>query len=175
MSKNDQNGMFTDRDSFNPTVNAIPLSDVDTNAAKGQGSIGDLVKDASSQISSLVRSEVELAKTEVATSAKKAGIGIGLFAGAAIILAYSSFFLFFTIAEALDTWLPRWAAFLIVFVFMLVLVAILALIGLKQVKQVKKPEKTIESVNELKTVIPSKDTRGNAVRVQDHRDPGLYS
>ena len=105
MSNNNSDGMFTDRDSFNPQVNSIPLSDVDTHP-KGQGSIGDLVKDASAQISSLVRSEVELAKAEVATSAKKAGIGIGLFAGAAVILAYSSFFLFFTLAEVFDTFLP---------------------------------------------------------------------
>ena len=153
MSNKDRAGMFTDRDSFNPQVNAIPLSDVDTHA-KGQASISDLVKDASAQVSSLVRSEVELAKTEIATSAKKAGIGVGLFSAAAIILAYSSFFLFFTIAEALDTFLPRWLAFLIVFLFMLLLVIILALVGVKQVKGVKKPEKTIESVSELKTVIP---------------------
>ncbi|MGJ4091312.1 phage holin family protein [Corynebacterium macclintockiae] len=153
MSNKDRAGMFTDRDSFNPQVNAIPLSDVDTHA-KGQASISDLVKDASAQVSSLVRSEVELAKTEIATSAKKAGIGVGLFGAAAIILACSSFFLFFTIAEALDTFLPRWLAFLIVFLFMLLLVIILALVGVKQVKGVKKPEKTIESVSELKTVIP---------------------
>ena len=153
MSNKDRAGMFTDRDSFNPQVNAIPLSDVDTHA-KGQASISDLVKDASAQVSSLVRSEVELAKTEIATSAKKAGIGVGLFGAAAIILAYSSFFLFFTIAEALDTFLPRWLVFLIVFLFMLLLVIILALVGVKQVKGVKKPEKTIESVSELKTVIP---------------------
>ncbi|MCZ9304640.1 phage holin family protein [Corynebacterium sp. c9Ua_112] len=153
MSNKDRAGMFTDRDSFNPQVNAIPLSDVDTHA-KGQASISDLVKDASAQVSSLVRSEVELAKTEIAASAKKAGIGVGLFGAAAIILAHSSFFLFFTIAEALDTFLPRWLAFLIVFLFMLLLVIILALVGVKQVKGVKKPEKTIESVSELKTVIP---------------------
>ena len=132
MSNKQGEGLYTDRDSFNPQVNAIPLSDADARA-KGEGSIGDLVKDASAQISSLVRSEIELAKTEVATSAKKAGIGGGLFAAAAVILAYSSFFLFFTIAEALDTFLPRWLAFLIVFLFMLVLVGILALVGLKQV------------------------------------------
>ena len=169
MSTNDREGMFTDRDSFNPQVNSIPLSDVDTHP-KGQGSIGDLVKDASSQISSLIRSEVELAKTEVATSAKKAGIGAGLFGAAAVILAYSSFFLFFTLAEALDTFLPRWLSFLIVFLFMLVLVAVLALIGLKQVKGAKKPEKTIESLGELKSVVPQKGKS----RVES-RDPGMYT
>ncbi|WP_462398440.1 phage holin family protein [Corynebacterium falsenii] len=169
MSNNNSDGMFTDRDSFNPQVSSIPLSDVDTHP-KGQGSIGDLVKDASAQISSLVRSEVELAKAEVATSAKKAGIGIGLFAGAAVILAYSSFFLFFTLAEVFDTFLPRWLAFLIVFLIMLVLVAVLALIGLKQIKKVKKPEKTIESLGELKTVVPQKG-KSRA----DSRDPGMYT
>lgn len=171
MSNKQGEGLYTDRDSFNPQVNAIPLSDADARA-KGEGSIGDLVKDASAQISSLVRSEIELAKTEVATSAKKAGIGGGLFAAAAVILAYSSFFLFFTIAEALDTFLPRWLAFLIVFLFMLVLVGVLALVGLKQIKGVKKPEKTIASVNDLKTVIPSGSNNRASANTQD---PGLYT
>ncbi|WP_099298419.1 phage holin family protein [Corynebacterium dentalis] len=171
MSNKQGEGLYTDRDSFNPQVNAIPLSDADARA-KGEGSIGDLVKDASAQISSLVRSEIELAKTEVATSAKKAGIGGGLFAAAAVILAYSSFFLFFTIAEALDNFLPRWLAFLIVFLFMLVLVGVLALVGLKQIKGVKKPEKTIASVNDLKTVIPSGSNNRTSANTQD---PGLYT
>lgn len=170
MSKNQGEGLYTDRDSFNPEVTAIPLSDVDAHA-QGQGSIGDLVKDASAQISSLVRSEVELAKTEVAASAKKAGIAGGLFAAAAVILAYSSFFLFFTIAEALDTFLTRWLAFLIVFIIMLLLVAGLALVGLKQVKGVKKPEKTIKSVNELKQVLPSNSNSSRSLT----QDPGLYT
>ena len=171
MSNKQGEGLYTDRDSFNPQVNAIPLSDADARA-KGEGSIGDLVKDASAQISSLVRSEIELAKTEVATSAKKAGIGGGLFAAAAVILAYSSFFLFFTIAEALDTFRPRGLAFLIVFLFMLVLVGVLALVGLKQIKGVKKPEKTIASVNDLKTVIPSGSNNRTSANTQD---PGLYT
>jgi len=171
LSNKQGEGLYTDRDSFNPQVNAIPLSDADARA-KGEGSIGDLVKDASAQISSLVRSEIELAKTEVATSAKKAGIGGGLFAAAAVILAYSSFFLFFTIAEALDNFLPRWLAFLIVFLFMLVLVGVLALVGLKQIKGVKKPEKTIASVNDLKTVIPSGSNNRTSANTQD---PGLYT
>lgn len=169
MSNNGSDGLYTDRDSFNPQVTAIPLSDVDSRA-QGQGSIADLVKDASAQFSSLVRSEIELAKTEISASAKKAGIGAGLFGAAAVILAYSSFFLFFTIAEVLDVWLPRWAAFLIVFLLMLVLVGILALVGLKQVKGVKKPQKTIESLSELKQVAPS-----NNRAVSSSSTPGLYT
>ncbi|RAV33082.1 hypothetical protein CWC39_09965 [Corynebacterium heidelbergense] len=173
VSNNHSDGLYTDRDSFNPQVNAIPLSDVDSRS-QGQGSIADLLKDASAQFSTLVRTEIELAKAEISESAKKAGIGAGLFAAAAVILAYSSFFLFFTIAEVLQTFMWRWAAFLVVFLFMLVLVAVLALIGLKQVKKIKKPEKTIESVNELKQVVPANNkqlSRGKAGRTEN----GMYT
>ncbi|MGO1948659.1 MAG: phage holin family protein [Mycobacteriaceae bacterium] len=155
MSDKDSNGMFTDQDSFNPQVNSIPLSDVDAQAAGRGGSIGDLVKDATTQVSSLVRSEVELAKTEISGSAKKAGIAVGLFGAAGVVLAYSSFFFFFFLAELLDNWMPRWVAFLVVFLIMFVLVAILAVVGIKFIKGVKKPQATLDSVNDLKAVVPS--------------------
>ncbi|MGJ0182009.1 phage holin family protein [Corynebacterium glyciniphilum] len=160
MSDKNSNGLFTDQDSFNPKVNSIPLSDVDAQAAGRGGSIADLVKDATAQVSSLIRSEVELAKTEISGTAKKAGIAVGLFGAAGVVLAYSSFFFFFFLAELLDNWLPRWSAFLIVFGIMFVLVAILAVVGVKFIKGVKKPQATIDSVNELKSVVPSgkKDT-----------------
>lgn len=154
MSDKNSNGLFTDQDSFNPKVNSIPLSDVDAQAAGRGGSIGDLVKDATAQVSSLIRSEVELAKTEISASAKKAGIAAGLFGAAAVVLAYSSFFFFFFLAELLDTWLPRWSAFLIVFGIMVVLVGLLAVVGVKFIKGVKKPQATIDSFSELKNVMP---------------------
>ena len=113
-----------------------------------------------------------MAKTELAQSAKKAGIAAGLFGAAGVIAAYSSFFLFFFLAELLATWLPRWAAFLIVFVFMLVLVGILAVVGIKQIKGVKKPEKTIESVNDMKELVPSRG--GNSSRAVS-QEPGMYT
>ena len=78
MSKSD--GLFTDgNDAFTSKVSSIPLSDVDTRAA-GQGSIGDLVSDATAQMSTLIRGEIELAKTELAQEAKKGAIGGGMFA-----------------------------------------------------------------------------------------------
>ncbi|WP_312977632.1 phage holin family protein [Corynebacterium sp.] len=155
MSDKNSNGLFTDQDSFNPKVNSIPLSDVDAQAAGRGGSIADLVKDATAQVSSLIRSEVELAKTEISGAAKKAGIAVALFGAAGVVLAYSSFFFFFFLAELLDNWLPRWSAFLIVFGIMFVLVALLALFGVKFVKGVKKPQATIDSINDLKSVVPS--------------------
>jgi len=86
-------GLFTDgTDQFAPKVNSIPLSDVDTSSS--ETSVGQLVSNATEQMSQLVRSEVELAKTELAESAKKGGIGAGLFGGAGTIALYSSFFFF---------------------------------------------------------------------------------
>ena len=58
-------------------VSSIPLTDPHDPATQ---SIGGLVKDATSHMSTLVRAEVELAKAEIVGEAKKAGISAALFA-----------------------------------------------------------------------------------------------
>ena len=82
--------------------------------------LGQLVASATQDISTLVRSEIALAKAEVSVQVKKAGVGGGLLAGAAVIVFYSVYFIFTTIAEGIQALgLPRWLSFLIVTVFML--------------------------------------------------------
>ena len=153
MSK--QDGLFTEgADNFAPRADSIPLSDVD--ASNGQQSVGTLVSNATAQMSSLFRSELELAKTELAAEAKKGAIGGGLFSVAGVIALYSSFFFFFFLAELLAKWLDRWAAFLIVFLIMLVIAGVCALVGIQNVKKVKKPEKTINSFSDMKDLVPGK-------------------
>ena len=152
-------GLFTDgANQFAPKVNAIPLSDADS-SKRGEASVGQLVSNATEQMSQLVRSEVELAKTELAQSAKKGGIGAGMFGVAGTVALYSSFFFFLVLAELLDKWLDRWAAFLIVFLIMLVIAAVVGFIGFKNIKKVKAPEKTIESTKELKKLVPGKASK----------------
>lgn len=164
-------GLFTDaNDAFTPKVNAIPLSDVDTSVS-GEASIGTLISNATSQMSSLFRSEVELAKTELAGEAKKAAVGGGAFGVAGTIALYSSFFFFFFLAELLAQWLDRWAAFLIVFLFMLVLAAVLALFGWRKVKKMGAPKNTIDSVNELKNLVPGQATE----KLERSSRRGLYT
>jgi uncharacterized membrane protein YqjE len=107
------------------TVTSIPL--VDPNALPANPSIGDLVKDATAQVSTLVRAEVELAKAEITRDVKKGLTGSVFFILALVVLFYSTFFLFFFLAELLDTWLWRWVAFLIVFLLMVVTTAVFAL------------------------------------------------
>ena len=160
-----------------PTLraNSIPLTDSDAYTAEN-GSIGDLVSDATAQMSSLVRAEVELAKAEIATEVKKGVWGGGLFGVAGIIALYSSFFVvcpfffFFFVAEVLNIWLQRWAAFLIVFIIMLVLAGLFALFGWRKVKKIGMPKETIESVTELRQLIPGKGSKAI-----DAPDGGMYS
>ncbi len=85
------------------TVASIPL--VDPHAPKADPSVGDLVKDATAQVSTLVRAEVELAKAEITRDVKKGLTGSVYFILALVVLFYSTFFLFFFVAELLDTWL----------------------------------------------------------------------
>lgn len=164
-----EHGLFSDPSTFHPEVTSIPLTGADSPEARKNAGIGDLVKDATTQVSTLIRSEVELAKTEISGSAKKGGIAVGLFGGAGVILAYSSFFFFFFLAELLDNWMPRWVAFLVVFLIMFVLVAILAIVGIKFIKGVKKPAATIQSVSDLKEVVPKSSATSDA------ESDGLYT
>ena len=90
--------------------------------------LGQLVASATQDISTLVRSEIALAKAEVSVQVKKAGVGGGLLAGAAVVVFYSVYFLFTTIAEGIQALgVPRWLSFLIVTVFMLLVAAVLGL------------------------------------------------
>ena len=75
------------------TVTSIPL--VDPHAPKPDPSIGDLVKDATAQVSTLVRAEVELAKAEITRDVKKGLTGSVFFILALVVLFYSTFFFFF--------------------------------------------------------------------------------
>src|ERR1700738_5508136 len=109
------------------TITSIPL--MDPNALPADASIGDLVKDATTQVSTLVRAEVELAKAEITRDVKKGLTGSIFFILALVVLFYSTFFFFFFLAELLDTWLWRWVAFLVVFGIMVVVTGVLALFG----------------------------------------------
>ena len=128
------------------TATSIPL--VDPHALPDNPSIGELVRDATTQVSTLVRAEVELAKAEITRDVKKGLTGSVFFIIALVVLLYSTFFMFFFLAELLDTWLWRWAAFLIVFILMLVVTAVFAFLGYRKVRRIRGPQQTIESVKE---------------------------
>jgi len=131
------------------TLTTIPLAD--PHARAGEPSVGDLIKDVTTQMSTLVRAEVELARAEITRDVKKGLTGSVFFISALVVLFYSTFFFFFFLAELLDNWLWRWAAFLIVFGIMVVVTIALALFGFLKVRRIRGPQKTIESVKEART------------------------
>lgn len=137
------------------TITSIPLTD--PHVLPPDPSIGDLVKEAATQASTLVRAEIELARSEVTRDVKRGLTGSVFFIAALVVLFYSTFFLFFFIAELLDIWLYRWAAFLIVFGIMVVATALLALLGYLKVKRIRGPRDTIESVKETREALTSHD------------------
>lgn len=116
--------------------------------------IGALFGSASEHISTLVRGEVELAKAEITTSAKRGGIGAGMFVAAGAMLLFSVTFLFVAIAEGLtELGLPRWVSYLIVWAFFVLLAGLLVVIGLRLLKKVKAPERTIETLKDSKEIL----------------------
>lgn len=133
------------------TITAIPLTDVDV---PGSATIGTLVKDATTQVSTLFRAEVALAKAEVTGEIKKGLQGSILFVLALTVLLFSTFFFFFFAAELLDVWMSRWLAFLIVFLAMVLFAALLGFLGFLRVRKIRAPEKTIDSLKEARTVLP---------------------
>ena len=133
------------------SITSIPL--VDPHAMPADPSIGDLVKDATTQVSTLVRAEVELAKAEITRDVRKGLTGSVFFILALVVLLYSTFFMFFFLAELLDNWLYRWAAFLVVFLLMLAVTGVFALLGYLKVRRIRGPQQTIESVKETTAAI----------------------
>ncbi|MDQ3403859.1 MAG: phage holin family protein [Actinomycetota bacterium] len=132
-----------------PRVPSIPLADDRLIETNGDQSIGHLVKDATTHLSTLVRAEVELAKSEVAKEVKKGIKGSVFFIIALVVLLYSSFFLFFALAELLaDIGLVRSAAFGIIFGLMLLIAGVFGFLGWRKVRAIRSPERTINSVKD---------------------------
>lgn len=115
-------------------------------AHAAEPSLGELVKDASESVSTIVRGEIALAKIELKSSVKNAGVGAGAFAAAATMLFFAAIFGLLALAEGIiAAGLHRWAGYLIVFGLLVVVAGLAAMIGLKKVKKVKAPQRTIET------------------------------
>jgi uncharacterized membrane protein YqjE len=112
-----------------------------------EASLGDLAKRLSSDMSTLVRQELELARVEMTQKGRQAGGGLGLIGvGGAIGLAALTAFAILVLATFLDAWL----AALLVAVALGAVAAALALRGKERVQEVGTPlpDQAKESVNE---------------------------
>lgn len=126
---------------------AEPIHGSHDTYAKGEiGSIGGLISDISTDLATLLRQEVALAKVEATQSASKAGKGAGLLAGAGLaanfVLLFLSLALWNVLSDALDSW--GWA-FVLVAVLWAVIAGALAAVGRKQLKEMTGLERSVDT------------------------------
>ncbi|GAB2962856.1 phage holin family protein [Streptomyces pseudoechinosporeus] len=111
-------------------------------------SVGDLVGQATEQLSELVRQEVRLAKEELAQKGKRAGRGGGLLGAAGAVGYVGVMALAGTGTAALSLVLSVWAAALIVTAVLFTIAAVLGIAGRAQLRRATPPmpAETLESV-----------------------------
>ncbi|EWT03255.1 hypothetical protein N865_18675 [Intrasporangium oryzae NRRL B-24470] len=113
-------------------------------------SIGELVGDITSGLSTLLHQEVALAKAEARETATRAGRGAGMLSGAAAAGWFTLLFLSLAVWE----WLSRaiddrgWAA-VIVMVIWAVVAAVLAMVGRRDIKQIQGMPRTVETAKQV--------------------------
>jgi hypothetical protein len=124
------------------------VSDLKAPEQSTKKSLGSLLGSLPELISRLVRGEIQLAKTELVTKLKEAGVGAGLLVGAALF----GFFLLAVLITAgvlgLATVVAPWLAALIVAAVLLVITGVLALLGVKALKKgvPPVPQQAVDSV-----------------------------
>jgi uncharacterized membrane protein YqjE len=112
--------------------------------------LGEVAKNLTSDVSLLVRQEIELAKAEMAQKARTAAPGIGMFGGAGVVALCAAGALTAFAVLVFSIFLPEWAAALIVGAVLAALAVVLVRQGKQRVADAGKPipEQTIETVKE---------------------------
>lgn len=109
---------------------------VEVNHASGK-SLGTVVKELTSDLSTLFRSEIALAKLEIRQSVAGLG-GVGAMFAIALFFALSAMvFLLVTAVLALALIMPAWAASLLLAVILLIVAGIVGFLGMKKMKTIK--------------------------------------
>jgi len=114
-----------------------------------QRSLGDLFSELANQTSTLVRQEVDLARTEMTQKAAALGKDAGMI-GAGGVLALGGYMAFIAaLIIILDIWLPLWLSAVIVAVLLAGIGFVLIQQGLKAIKRVDlTPRQTIATLKD---------------------------
>lgn len=116
---------------------------------------GELVQLLASQVSELVRGELEQARTELAAKGKRAGAGAGLAGAGGVVALYGLGALIAAGIAALALVWPVWLAALVVGVVVLIVAGVLALAGRSQLRRAvpPAPEHAVQSVRDDVTAV----------------------
>lgn len=107
--------------------------------AENKASTGELVSEASEQITRLVRDELRLAQVEMKEKGKRAGLGAGLFGGAGLVAVFGMGCLVAAAVLGLANALAAWLAALIIGVALLAVAGLSALTGKREVSKATPP------------------------------------
>ena len=112
----------------------------------GERTLGQLVADASKDLSTIVRSEIALAKAELKRDVQAGVIGAAMFVVAGVFAFLALILLLIAAAYGLvAAGLSPWLAFLIVGGALLLIGVLLVLIGKSRLGKIKPPERTIRT------------------------------
>ena len=116
-------------------------------------SLGEIVSEITTDLSTLMRQEVALAKAEITQSAKRAGKGAGMLAGAGFagyfVVLFLSIALWWALGDAIGN---GWSA-LIVAVLWAIVAAVLAARGRKELTEVQGLDRTSETLGKIPNAI----------------------
>lgn len=128
-----------------------------TSEATEGASLGELFSDLSQNVSELVRQETELAKAELKQTARSAGMGAGLYAGAGIAGHFVLLFLSLAAMAGISAWVGfGWSALIVAAVWA-VIAAIMAVVAKKKLAAAKGMPKTAETIKEIPSTFNPKE------------------
>jgi tetrahydromethanopterin S-methyltransferase subunit G len=111
--------------------------------------LGEVMGDLTRNVSTLLQQEVALAKAELSQSGKRAGKGIGLFAGAAIAGILFLVFLSVSAWWGLGQFIGNeWSALVVAAIWVIVAI-ILALAGKKEMERIRGLQQTTETLGKV--------------------------
>ncbi|MBT2519156.1 phage holin family protein [Streptomyces sp. ISL-90] len=112
-------------------------------------SLGDLLAEVSSDVSTLMRQEVELAKAEIRQTAIRAGKGAGMYGAAGVAGLLTALFLSIAVWWGLGYLVGNaWSAVIVAAIWAIVAV-VLALLGKREFDSVDGMPKTVDSIKKI--------------------------
>lgn len=128
-----------------PGQEGVPAAEPTSVTTEDERSLGQIVGDIANDLGTLMRQELDLAKTEAKREVTKASKGAGLLGGAGVgahlALIFLSLFVMFLLDNVMDV---EWAALIVTAVWAIV-AGVLAIMGRNRLRQV---DPTLETTTE---------------------------
>jgi uncharacterized membrane protein YqjE len=129
-------------------MSTTPTYDPTTQPKRPDASLGELLSEMTSDLSTLFRKEVQLAKTEARDEAARAGKAAAMLGAAAVAAGLALVMLSLALAWLLDQGLNTALSFAIVGVLWMIAAAVLVTVGRRRVADLKALPQTTETIKE---------------------------